>query len=60
VGKTGTLSKAITQLQGVAIYNPTRVIRSLDIMIAMANMSGITSTLVGIVASLSVLEGLRR
>lgn len=52
------LSKAIAQPQGMAIYNPTRVIRSIDIMVAMANMSGITAHFVGTVASLSVFEWL--
>lgn len=54
------LSKAIAQPQGMAIYNPTRVIRSIDIMVAMANMSGITAHFVGTVASLSVFEWLHR
>ncbi|HTL89623.1 MAG TPA: DUF3611 family protein [Leptolyngbya sp.] len=54
------LSKAIAQPQGVAIYDPTRVIRSIDVMVAMANMSGITAHFVGAVASLSVFEWLHR
>jgi hypothetical protein len=53
-------SKTIAQPQGVAIYDPTRVIRSIDIMVAMANMSGITAHFVGTVASLSVFEWLHR
>ena len=53
-------SKAIAQPQGVAIYDPTRVIRSIDIMVAMANMSGIAAHFVGTVASLSVFEWLHR
>ncbi|HLO50942.1 MAG TPA: DUF3611 family protein [Kamptonema sp.] len=53
-------SKAIAQPQGVAIYNPTRVIRSLDIIVGMANMSGIAAHFVGTVASLSVFEWLHR
>ncbi|WP_449419723.1 DUF3611 family protein [Phormidium nigroviride] len=53
-------SKAIAQPQGVAIYNPTRVIRSLDIIVAMANMSAIAAHFVGTVASLSVFEWLHR
>ena len=32
-------SKSVAQPQGVAIYDPTRMIRSIDIMFAMANMS---------------------
>ncbi len=54
------LSKAIAQPQAMAIYNPTRMIRSIDIMVAMANMSGITAHFVGTVASLSVFEWLHR
>ena len=53
-------SKAIAQTQGVAIYDPNRAIRSIDIMVAMANMSGITAHFVGTVASLSVFEWLHR
>lgn len=46
------LSKSIAQPQGVAIYDPTRIIRSLDVFVAMANMSGITAHFIGVVASL--------
>ena len=53
-------SKAIAQSQGVAIYDPTRAIRSIDIIVAMANMSGIAAHFVGTVASLSVFEWLHR
>ncbi|MCY7333974.1 MAG: DUF3611 family protein [Pseudanabaena sp. CAN_BIN31] len=53
-------SKSIAQPQGVAIYDPTRMIRSIDIMVAMANMSGIAAHFVGTVASLSVFEWLNR
>jgi len=53
-------SKSIAQPQGVAIYDPTRMIRSIDIMVAMANMGGIAAHFVGTVASLSVFEWLHR
>jgi len=53
-------SKAIAQSQGVAIYDPTRAIRSIDIIVALANMSGIAAHFVGTVASLSVFEWLHR
>lgn len=52
------LSKAIAQPQAMTIYNPTRVIRSIDILVAMANMSGITAHFVGTVDSLSVFKWL--
>lgn len=45
------LSKSIAQPQGVAIYDPNRVIRSLDIFVAMASMNGIVAHYVGTVAS---------
>ncbi|MFB2981812.1 DUF3611 family protein [Microseira sp. BLCC-F43] len=48
------LSKSISQPQGVAIYNPARFIRSLDIFVAMANMNGIAANFVGTVASLGL------
>jgi len=54
------LSKSIAQPQGMAIYDPTRMIRSIDIMVAMVNMSGIAAHFVGTVASLSVFEWLHR
>ncbi|MCY7274132.1 MAG: DUF3611 family protein, partial [Phormidesmis sp. CAN_BIN44] len=54
------LTKSIAQPQGMAIYDPTRMIRSIDILVAMANMSGITANFVGTVASLSVFEWLHR
>jgi hypothetical protein len=52
------LSKSIAQPQGVAIYDPNRVIRSLDIFVAMASMSGITAHFVGTVASLGLFNWL--
>jgi|SRR6476661_7489596 len=53
-------SKTVAQPQGVAIYDPIRVIRLIDIMVAMANRSGIAAHFVGAVASLSVFEWLHR
>lgn len=54
------LSKSIAQPQGVAIYDPTRIIRSLDIFVAAANMNGITANFVGTVTSLGVINWLNR
>lgn len=54
------LSKSIAQPQGVAIYDPTRIIRSLDIFVAMANMNGIAAHFVGTVASLGLINWLNR
>lgn len=54
------LSKSIAQPQGVAIYDPTRIIRSLDIFVATANMNGITAHFVGTVTSLGLINWLNR
>lgn len=53
-------SKTLVQPQGAAIYDPTRFIRSVDIMVAMANMSGIVAHFVSVIASLSAFEWMRR
>jgi len=54
------LAKSISQPQGVAIYNPSLSIRSLDVFIAAANTTGITAHFVGLVAALSVFNWLHR
>jgi hypothetical protein len=47
VGLGVLLAKSIAQPQGVAIYDPNRLIRSIDIFVAMANMNGIFAHFVG-------------
>lgn len=54
------LAKSIAQPQGVAIYDPTRIIRSLDIFVAMANMNGIAAHFAGLIASLGLFNWLSR
>jgi hypothetical protein len=54
------LSKSVAQPQGVAIYDPTRIIRSLDVFVAMSNMNGIAAHFVGLVASLGSFSWLSR
>jgi Protein of unknown function (DUF3611) len=54
------LAKSIAQPQGVAIYDPTRIIRALDIFVALANMNGIAAHFVGAVTSLGLLRWLHR
>lgn len=53
------LAKSIAQPQGVAIYDPARIIRSLDILVAMANMNGIAAHFVGLVTSLGLFKWLQ-
>lgn len=48
------LAKSIAQPQGVAIYDPVRVIRSVDVFVAMANFNGITAHFIGAAASLGL------
>lgn len=54
------LLKSIAQPQGVAIYDPSRIIRSLDIFVAMANMTGIAAHFIGTTASLGLFSWLHR
>jgi hypothetical protein len=54
------LAKSIAQPQGMAIYDPTRIIRSLDVFVAMANMIGITGHFVGTIGSLGLFNWLHR
>jgi hypothetical protein len=54
------LSKSVALPQGVAIYDPSRTIRSVDVFVAAANTTGITAHFVGVVASLSVFNWLHR
>lgn len=54
------LAKSVAQPQGVAIYDPNRIIRSLDVFVAAANITGITAHFVGTVASLGVFNWLHR
>lgn len=53
------IGKTISLPQGVAVYDPTRVVRSLDIFVAMANLVGITAHFIGILIPLSILNWLR-
>ena len=52
------LAKSIAQPQGVAIYDPTRIIRPLDIFVAMANMCGIAAHFVGTITTLALFNWL--
>ncbi|KAM3102469.1 DUF3611 family protein [Phormidesmis sp. 146-12] len=54
------LAKTIALPQGAAIYAPTRMIRSIDIFVALANILGIAAHFAGTVASASVFEWLHR
>lgn len=52
------LAKSIAQPQGVAIYDPNRIIRSLDVFVAGANTTAITAHFIGTIASLGVFNWL--
>ena len=54
------LAKSVAQPQGVAIYDPNRIIRSLDVFVAAANTTGITAHFVGAIAALGVFYWLHR
>ncbi|NJO73010.1 MAG: DUF3611 family protein [Leptolyngbyaceae cyanobacterium RM1_406_9] len=50
------LGKVLAQPQGIAVYDPQKIVRALDILVAMANMTGIAAHFVGAIASLWLLE----
>lgn len=52
------LAKALAEPQGIAVYNRENVIRSLDILVVLANVNLIGSHLVGGVTSLGLLKWL--
>lgn len=54
------LAKSIAQPQGVAIYDPNRIIRSLDVFVAAANTTGLTAHFVGAIAALGIFNWLHR
>jgi len=54
------LAKSVAQPQGVAIYDPNRIIRSLDVFVAAANTTGITAHFVGAVTALGIFNWLHR
>ncbi|MBW4642866.1 MAG: DUF3611 family protein [Goleter apudmare HA4340-LM2] len=50
------VAKAVSQPPGVAITDPNRIIRALDVFVMVANINGIAAHFVGAVASLWLLE----
>jgi len=54
------LAKSISQPQGVAVYNPERIIRSLDVFVAMANINGIAAHFIGATTSLGLFNWLHQ
>ncbi|MDH6060802.1 DUF3611 family protein [Chrysosporum bergii ANA360D] len=50
------VAKVVSQPPGVAIVNPNKIIRALDVFILVANINGIAAHFVGIVASMWLLE----
>ncbi|WP_088889598.1 DUF3611 family protein [Leptolyngbya ohadii] len=54
------LAKSVAQPQGVAIYDPNRIIRSLDIFVAAANTTAVTAHFIGAVVAAGVYNWLHR
>lgn len=50
------LAKAVSQPPGVAITDPNKIIRALDVFIVVANINGIAAHFMGTVASMWLLE----
>jgi hypothetical protein len=60
IGSGATLSvliaKSISQPPGVAITDPNKIIRALDVFVMVANINGIAAHFVGAIASIFLLE----
>lgn len=54
------VAKAVSQPPGVAITDPNKIIRALDVFVVVANINGITAHFVGVVGSLGLLYWLHR
>lgn len=54
------VAKVVSQPPGVAITDPSRIVRALDIFVAIANLNGITAHYISSVASLWVLDRVYR
>jgi hypothetical protein len=50
------VAKSISQPPGVAITDPYRIIRALDVFVAVANINGIAGNFIGVVSSLGLLS----
>lgn len=63
VGSGATLgvlvAKSISQPPGVAIVDPNKIIRALDVFVMVANINGIAAHFIGTVASLWLLQKVR-
>lgn len=46
------LAKAVSQPQGVALYDPNRIIRAMDVFVGMANANGLAGNFLGLLSSL--------
>lgn len=54
------VAKSISQPPGVAITDPNKIIRALDVFVAVANINGLTGNFVGVVTSLGLLSWVHR
>ncbi|MFB2969766.1 DUF3611 family protein [Aerosakkonema sp. BLCC-F183] len=54
------VAKAVSQPPGVAITDPNKIIRALDVFVAVANINGIAAHFVGVVISLGLYSWLHR
>lgn len=54
------VAKSVSQPPGVAITDPYKIIRALDVFVAVANINGIAGNFVGVVSSLALYNWLHR
>ena len=54
------VAKSVSQPPGVAITDPNRIVRALDVFVAVANVNGIAAHFVGTVSAIFLLERIHR
>lgn len=58
VGTAVVLAKVLSQPQGIAVYDPQRIIRALDILVIVANVNLVLAHFVGNISSLWLLKSI--
>lgn len=54
------VAKAVSQPPGMAITDPTKIVRALDVFVVVANLAGITANFFGMVMSLWLFDRIER
>jgi hypothetical protein len=54
------VAKAVSQPAGVAITDPTKIVRALDVFVVVANIAGIAANFMGMIVSLWLFDRIER